>query len=430
MSRDPRDSHFGLGRSEFPRLRRPLAGGRRLVYLDSACTALKLRGPADRMREFYLEDGGCGGGRALYELSRRAEGAAAEAREAAAGFLGAATPEEVVFTSGATAALNLVAGAFPLPRGRGEILLTDLEHNSAYLPFYERARRDRLRLRVLPTQGGRLDPAVLRRALSKRTGLVVLPHASNVYGGVLPLKEAVGLAHDAGALVLADDAQYVQSHRSDVQESGVDFALFSAHKLGGPFGVGVLYGKAHLLNRMSGLPAGGGTVSALRRSRHGWEPDYLDAPKRLEPGIADYAGLAGLTETLRLYARLDYPALRAHIAALVRRAARGLNSLPGVRVLGSEDHLAEGSLVSFHVAGRAFSAPDLALYLDSGLARHSVAVRAGTHCAHILHGRLGLQETVRLSFFAYSREEDVDVFLAALRGYLARGRAAPRRQLA
>lgn len=420
MTRDPRDSHFGFGRSEFPRSRRPLPDGRRLVYLDSACTALKLRGPADRMRAFYLDDGGCAGGRSLHELARRAERAAAEAREAAAGFLGAAAPEEVVFTSGATAALNLVAGALPLAPQRGEILLTDLEHNSAYLPFYERARRDRNRLRVLPTRGGRLEPGVLRRALSRRTGLLVLPHASNVYGGVLDLGEAVGLAHDAGALVLADDAQYVQSHRSDVQESGVDFAVFSAHKLGGPFGVGVLYGKAHLLNRLGGLPAGGGTVSGLRRRRHGWEPDYLDAPKRLEPGIPDCAGLAGLAETLRLYARVDYAALRAHLGGLVRRAARGLRALPGVDVLGEEERLAEGSIVSFSVADPSFSAPDFALYLDGGLKRHSVAVRAGTHCAHMLHGRLGLRETVRLSFFAYNRAEDVDVFLAALEGYLSR----------
>lgn len=412
-----RETFFGLGRNQFPQLTRAVEGSKRLVYLDNACTALKLRTPADKMRDFTLRWGGCAGGRSMHSLARRSEEVVAEARAAAAAFIGAVSPGEIVFTSGTTEAVNIVARGLPFPPGRSEIIVSDLEHNSAYLPFYERAERDGLRIKIAKTKEGALDLKSLARLISKKTALVVLPHSSNVFGGVLPLNEVCDLAHDAGALVFVDDAQFVQSHREDVQESGVDFAAFSAHKLGGPFGVGVLYGKEHLLNTIAPHKPGGGTVSGLVRSNGAWRPRYLDSPQRFEGGIQNYTGIVGLAETLRLHERLDRAALRNHISALVRRAVRGLGQLRWVRVLGSEDGLARGSLVSFAVSDERFSASDLSIYLDQDLPKHLVALRVGEHCANLIHGRLGLRETVRISFFAYNTVQDVDCFLNALCGY-------------
>ncbi|PIP82837.1 MAG: hypothetical protein CO113_10305 [Elusimicrobia bacterium CG_4_9_14_3_um_filter_62_55] len=412
-----RETFFGLGRGQFPRLLRAVEGRKRLVYLDNACTALKLRAPAEKMRDFALQGGGCAGGRSMHALARRSEEAVAQTRAATAAYLGAASPREIVFTSGTTEAVNLLARGLPASPGRREIIVTDLEHNSAYLPFYERARRDGLSLIVAKTKRGRLDFKSLARLVSKKTMLVAIPRSSNVFGGVLPLDAVCDLAHDAGAFVFADEAQYLQSHREDVQESGVDFAAFSAHKLGGPFGVGVLYGKEHLLNTLEPHKPGGGTVAGLKRSGGVWRPDYLDAPRRFEGGIQNYTGIVGLGETLRLHERVDRPALRAHITSLVRRSVRGLSDLRWARVLGEERRLVEGSIVSFHVQDKRFSASDLAIFLDQDLPRDSIAVRVGEHCANLLHGRLRLHETVRLSFFAYNTAREVDRFLDALCEY-------------
>jgi len=392
-------------------------GRKRLVYLDNACTALKLRAPADKMRDFALQWGGCAGGRSMHSLARKSEEAVVETRSAAACFIGAVSPKEIVFTSGTTEAINIVARGIPFAEDRTEILLTDLEHNSAYLPFYERAERDGLRIRIVKTKNGVLPLKSLGRALSKKTAIVVLPHSSNVFGGVLPLNEVCDLAHDVGALVLVDDAQFVQSHHEDVQESGVDFAAFSAHKMGGPFGIGVLYGKEHLLNTISPHKPGGGTVAGLQRSKGAWRPKYLDSPQRFEGGIQNYTGIVGLGETIRLHERVDREALREHISGLVRKTVRELGHLRWVRVLGEESHLTQGSLVSFHVEDDRFSAADLSIFLDQDLARHVVAVRVGEHCANLIHGRLGIRETVRLSFFAYNTIRDVDCFLDALCEY-------------
>ncbi len=412
-----RETFFGLGRNQFPQLTRAVEGRKRLVYLDNACTALKLRAPADKMRDFALEWGGCAGGRSMHSLARKSEEAVAETRSAAASFVGAVSPKEIIFTSGTTESINIVARGLPFGNGRCEIILTDLEHNSAYLPFYERAERDGLKIRIAKTKDGVLNLKSLARLVSKKTALVVLPHSSNVYGGVLPLNEVCDLAHEAGALVLVDDAQFVQSHREDVQESGVDFSAFSAHKLGGPFGVGVLYGKEHLLNTIAPHKPGGGTVAGLKRSRGAWRPNYLDSPQRFEGGIQNYTGIVGLGETLRLHERVDRDALRSHVSTLVRKTVRELSKLRWVRVLGGEDHLADGSLVSFHVEDDRFSASDLSIFLDQDLSKHVVAVRVGEHCANLIHGRLGIAETVRLSFFAYNTMRDVDCFLDALCEY-------------
>ena len=408
----------GALRAHYPSLEARVEG-KRLVYLDSACTALKPRCVAERLREFYLGWGGCGGKRSTHLLSQQVEAWMVEAREAAAGFLGAESPNEIVFTSGTTEAANLLARAFPFEEGRRQVVLTDLEHNAVFLPFREAARRGEIELLFCRSKNGRVDLDRMESLIGDKTALVAVTRASNVYGGVQPLSEIARMAHGRGAKVFADCAQYVSSHREDVRETDVDFAAFSSHKIGGPFGVGVLYGKEHLLNRLGHYKVGGGTVKSVSWREAMPEVGYLDAPSRFEAGVGNFGGATALSEAIRFLGRIPGAELRSHVSGLVRRLAEGLAAFDGIKVLGDPEDLSRGSLVSFYPLRDDFSTVDFNLFLNHELGDRFIAVRVGEHCAHLLHESLGVAATVRVSFFAYNTAEEVDAFLGALESYLA-----------
>ncbi|MFA6030828.1 MAG: aminotransferase class V-fold PLP-dependent enzyme [Elusimicrobiota bacterium] len=403
----------GAVRRDYPVLRRRV-GGKRLVYLDSACTALKPRQTAEALRDFYLSSGGCGGRRSTHRLAREAEAALRAAREEAAVFIGAASPEEIVLTSGTTGAANLLARAFPYTAKRREVVVTELEHNSVLLPFHALAERGEIRLRVCPAPGGRLDLEALERLVTERTALVAFTRASNVAGGVTPAAEVVRIARRRGAQTFVDDAQYLLTHEEDVRALGADYAAFSAHKLGGPFGFGVLYGRRERLRRLGVAAVGGGTVHSVAGGPRGLRVRWLDAPARLEPGVPDFGGAAAFAAALRVRRALPAAALRAHVAGLVRRLVAGLERFRELRPLGASAELEKGALVSLLPAGAGFSPADFALFLDHELPGRIVSVRAGEHCAHLLHRRLGVDATVRVSFGPYSTTGEVDDFLDAL----------------
>ncbi|HAH05130.1 MAG TPA: cysteine desulfurase CsdA [Elusimicrobia bacterium] len=392
--------------------------GKSLVYLDSACTALKSGRVAERLAEFYRESAGCGGRRSTHLLSQRTEAVLEEGRRAAAEFLGASSPEEIVFTSGTTEAVNLVARSFPYGEGRREAVVTELEHNSVLLPFHDLAEKGELELRICPAPEGRLDLDAMEKLITDRTALVALTRASNAAGGVTPAEQVCALARRRGACVLVDDAQYLATHREDAQALDADFIAFSAHKLGGPFGVGVLYGKKHLLNRLGRFKSGGGTVRSVEPSGQGLSVAWLDAPARLEAGVPDFGGAAGLAEALKLRVSLPQDALREHVAGLVRRLAGGLAKHPELRVLGRAEDLEQGALVSFAPVHPGFSPADFGLFLNHEDPERFIAVRVGEHCAHLLHRRLGVEASVRVSFGPYSTQEEADLFLDALGAYL------------
>ncbi|MDE2491896.1 MAG: aminotransferase class V-fold PLP-dependent enzyme, partial [Elusimicrobia bacterium] len=286
-------------RARYPVLAREISG-RRLVYLDSACTALKSRAVAERLASFYADWGGCGGKRSTHLLSQQVEEEFQAARRAAAEFVRADGASEIVFTSGTTEAANLVARAFPYDDERREVVITDLEHNAVALPFLEAARRGEIELKVCPTDEGRLDLDRLASLVSERTALLAITHASNVIGGVTPAAEAAKIARRRGARVFVDDAQYLGSHLEDASTLGADFIAFSAHKLGGPFGIGVLWGRETELNRLRHYKVGGGTIKSLRWDGKTGTPEaeYLDAPMRFEAGVQDFGGAAGLRAAL------------------------------------------------------------------------------------------------------------------------------------
>lgn len=404
-------------RSEFPALSRDF-GGKRMVYLDNACTVLKSKGVCAAIAKCYTDLGACGGKRSTHLLAQEVEAGLIAARQAAADFLNAESPNEIVFTSGTTEAANLVARAFPYDERR-EVVLTDLEHNAVFLPFYEAAQRGEIELKFCRSRDGRIDPADLAKLVGDKTALVAITHASNVAGGTQPIAEVSRLAHSRGARVFVDDAQYVSSHREDVQAVNADFVAFSSHKIGGPFGLGVLYGREQELNRLKHYKVGGGTVKSVKWDGKGMPVvTYLDAPMRFEAGVANFGAFAGLVEAVRFSKSLPEAALREHIGGLVRRAVNGLKSVSEVAVLGKAEDLAQGSLVSFYPVHKEFSITDFNLYLNHELDGRFVAIRAGEHCAHLLHQSLKLESTVRLSFYAYNTAEEVDVFLEALKNYV------------
>jgi cysteine desulfurase / selenocysteine lyase len=406
-------------RAQYPSLLREVAG-KRLVYLDSACTALKPKRVADRLAGFYADWGGCGGKRSTHLLSQQVEEWFTQSRRAAALFLRADGVNEIVFTSGTTEAANLVARAFPYESARREVVITDLEHNAVALPFLEAARRGDIDLKICRSDDGRLDLDMLEGMISERTALLAITHASNVMGGVVPAAEAAKIARRKGARTFVDDAQYLGTHREDVSTLGADFVAFSGHKLGGPFGLGVLWGREQELNRLNHYKVGGGTIKSMAWDGEGPpEPAYLDAPMRFEAGVQNFGGALGLHEALTAREELPQAALRAHVGGLVRRLAAGLARAPQIRVLGRPEDLEKGSLVSFVPEHPDFSPVDFNLYLNHELPGRFVAVRVGEHCAHLLHRRLNAGATVRASLGAYNTEEEVDLYLDAVRSYAA-----------
>ena len=405
-------------RGRYPALERQ-RDGRRLVYLDSACTALKSKKMAGAVAEFYSDYGGCGGKRSTHRLSRAVEELFDEARRAVARFLNADSAQEIVFTSGTTEAANLVAASFPYDEGRNEVVITDLEHNAVALPFVEAAARGEIRLKVCPSSEGRLDLERLSSLIGERTALVAVTHASNVIGGVTPAAEAAKIARRRGARTFVDDAQYLGTHRENVATLGADFVAFSGHKIGGPFGVGVLWGRETELNRLRPWKVGGGTVKSVLWDGTDSAPRavYLDAPARLEAGVPNFGGAVGLRAAISEREELPEAALRAHAAALVRRASQGLAKISHIRVLGREDDMAQGSLISFAPKHPDFMPADFNIFLNNEIPGRFVAVRVGEHCAHLLHRGLAVESTVRASFGPYNTEDEIDLYVDAVSSY-------------
>ncbi|MBU2572813.1 MAG: aminotransferase class V-fold PLP-dependent enzyme [Elusimicrobia bacterium] len=403
---------------EFPALARGL-GGRKMIYLDSACTALKMRSAAGAHNELLLHLGGCGGRRSSHALARAVEELYGGARADAAVFTGAQSPDEIIFTSGATEAANIFAGGFPFTPEKNEVILSPLEHNSVFLPFYNLSKTGKIKLKVMPLKGFKPDIKAFARMLSKRTALVCAARASNFFGGVIDLKSIAELARQAGAAVFSDDAQYAPTHPVGAASSGADALAFSGHKLGAPFGTGVLWVKKALLNRLNPFKVGGGVVKSVERSGSGFEVEYLRDYQGFEAGIQNYAGAFAMARAFKTLSALGHENIRAHMAEIVSYAYERLSAVRKIKVLGEPEDLKNGALLPFVPAGRAFSPADLNIFLNTYYKDRFIAVRTGRHCADLASLNSGLAETARLSFFVYTSKRDIDVFISALQKYLS-----------
>lgn len=396
-------------REDFPLLAAHAAGASPLAYLDNAATTQKPACVLDAMDGFYRM-ANANPHRSAHALADAATRAFEDARATLARFIGA-SPDETAFASGATHALNTVAFchcAERLEPGDG-IVLTLLEHHSNLAPWQTVAKITGARLSYLvPDRAGSISDEEIDRVVGPRTRVVAFTGMSNVLGTVPPIGRIVEAAHACGAVAVLDCAQSIAHEPLDVRALDVDFAAFSGHKMYGPTGIGVLYGKRELLAETPPLLRGGGMVEAVFEHASSFE----DAPGRFEAGTQNVAGAVGLAAAARYLGGIGFDALRAHEQKLTRALVSGLDAIPSVRRYGPgpDDGAKRGGIVSFNVKG--VGAGEVAHVLD----RRGVAVRAGAHCAQPLLRHIGVEATCRASIAAYTTAGDVDRLLEAVEG--------------
>jgi cysteine desulfurase/selenocysteine lyase len=390
-------------RADFPALARTVRNGNPLVYLDSGATSQKPVQVLDAERSFYeLHNGAAHRGAHL--LSEEGTEIYEGARAKVAAFLGA-DAGEIVFTKNATEAINLVAYTLTSSIKPGdEILITEMEHHANLVPWQQLAERTGATLRwfkVLPD--GRLD--VDTALITERTKIVAVTGQSNVTGVIPPVAEIARLAHEAGAPVLADGAQLVPHHPVDVKALDVDFLAFSGHKMLGPLGLGVLYGKRDRLAALPPFLAGGDMIEVVRMEGSTFQPP----PARFEPGVPPAPQAAGLAAAIDYLSALGMDNVAAHEESLTAHALDTLREINGVRVLGPDTTKARGGAVAFEVEG--VHPHDVGQVLDE----LGVAVRTGHHCAWPLHRALGVQASTRATFYVYNSHAEVDALADGIR---------------
>jgi cysteine desulfurase/selenocysteine lyase len=399
-------------RADFPALARTVRNDKPLIYLDSGATSQKPRQVLDAERSFY-ELHNSAAHRGTHLLGEEATDVYEGARAKVAAFIGVdpSNQGEVVFTKNATEAINLVAyalsGAGRLQVQPGdEILITEMEHHANLVPWQQLCERTGATLRWLSvTPDGRLDLDNLDDLLTERTKLVAVTHQSNVTGAIPPVAEIAAAAHERGALVLADAAQSVPHQPVDVAALGADFLAFSSHKMLGPYGIGVLFGRAELLEAMPPFLTGGSMIEVVRMEGS----TFLPPPQRFEPGVPAVAEAAGLAAAVDYLSALGMGNVAAHEESLTAHALDTLREMPGVRILGPDTTKDRGGAVAFEVDG--VHPHDVGQVLDE----LGIAVRTGHHCAWPLHRALGVQASTRATFYVYNTHAEVDELAEGIR---------------
>ncbi len=390
-------------REDFPILRRSVHG-KPLVYLDNTASAQKPRAVMQALERFYLTQSS-NVHRGLHELSLRATEDYEAARDKLQRFIGAADRREIIFTRGTTESINLVARSLGDQRiGPGdEILITEMEHHSNIVPWQQLCERTGARLQVAPVDGGgEVSLEAFARLLSPRTRLAAFTHVSNALGTRNPVERMAELAHAAGALVLIDGAQGIVHEPLDVRRLGCDFYAFSGHKLYGPTGIGVLYGRSELLESMPPFLGGGDMIRTVTFAK----TTYNDLPHKFEAGTPDIAGAIGLGAAVDYLEALGMERVAASEQAVLAHALALLEQAPRVRLIGTPRR--RGGVISFNVEG--IHPHDVGTILD----REGIAVRAGHHCAQPLMQRMGVAATVRASIGCYTLPEEFAALTAGV----------------
>ena len=395
-------------RADFPILSRVMRGGNQLAYLDSGATSQKPVQVLDAERDFLITSNG-GVHRGAHQLMEESTDAYEQGRADIAAFVGA-DASELVFTKNATEAINLVAyvlgdARFEHAVGPGDVIVTtELEHHANLIPWQELARRTGATLKWFGVgPEGRIDIESLE--LDRNVKVVAFSHHSNVTGAVAPVAQLVARAQAVGALTVLDACQSVPHQPVDLHALGVDYAAFSGHKMLGPTGIGVLYGRQELLDAMPPFITGGSMIETVTME----ETTYAPAPQRFEAGTPMTSQVVGLAAAARYLSAIGMDVVEAHEAELVAAALEGLAAVPGVRIVGPTSLVGRGSPVSFVVDG--IHAHDVGQVLDDD----GVAVRVGHHCAWPLHRRFGIAATARASFALYNTPDEVDRLVAGVK---------------
>ena len=394
-------------RKDFPILSRTIYGKYPLIYLDNGATTQKPLCVLDAMREEYLNVN-ANVHRGVHYLSQQATDLHEAARERVRGFINAGSTREIIFTRGTTESINLVASSFTAAfmHEGDEVIISAMEHHSNIVPWQLQAERNGIKVRVIPmSDEGLLDLQAFEGLFNERTRLVSVTHVSNVLGTVNPVKDIVATAHRHGVPCMIDGAQSAPHIKVDVQALDCDFYAFSGHKMYGPTGIGVLYGKEKYLDAMPPYQGGGemiGTVSFEKTT-------FADLPYKFEAGTPDYIATHGLAQAIDYMESIGMENIEQHERELTRYALEQMQTVPGMRIFGPLDADRRDAVISFLVG-------DIH-HLDMGtlLDRLGIAVRTGHHCAEPLMQRLGINGTVRASFALYNTKEEVDALVNGIR---------------
>ena len=393
-------------RKDFPILEREVYG-RPLVYLDNAATTQKPLSVLDAMREEYLNVN-ANVHRGVHYLSQQATDLHEAARERVRQFVHAEKIEEIIFTRGTTEAINLVASSFcesQMQEG-DEVLVTEMEHHSNIVPWQLQAQKRGIVVKHIPiTDDGYLELSTLNSQLSTKTKLICIAHVSNVLGTINPVEDIIKTAHERSIPVLVDGAQSAPHMTIDVQALDCDFFAFSGHKMYGPTGIGVLYGKEEWLEKLPPYQGGGEMIDKVT-----WEKTTFERlPFKFEAGTPDYVATHGLAKAIDYIESFGFEAIQQHEQELTRYCMEQLQTIPDIHIYGPQQSIAKDAVVSFNVGN--------IHHLDMGtlLDRLGIAVRTGHHCAQPLMDRLGISGTVRASFALYNTKEEVDALVAGIR---------------
>ena len=394
-------------RKDFPVLERKI-NGKRLVYLDNAATSQKPKQVIEAIREYY-EKYNANVHRGLHTLSQEASEAYEKAHEVIAKFINAYSWEEVIFTSNSTDSLNIIAyswGLKNLKKG-DEIIITVMEHHSNMLPWRIVARLTGAKVKYIDiTDDGLLRYDQLEEAVSEKTKVIAVTLMSNVLGTINDVKRIAKLAHSVGAIIVVDGAQGVPHLPVNVKELEIDFLAFSGHKMLGPTGTGILWGRKDLLEEMEPIKVGGGTIKDVTLESVEWH----DLPWRFEPGTPNIAGGIGLAVAAEYLMRLGMENVREHEKELTAYTLKRLEELgDDIEYYGPRDPEQKGGVIAFNIKGLHHH------IVGKSLDMFGIAVRTGMHCAHPLHYRLGIKGTVRASYYVYNVKEDVDALIDALK---------------
>lgn len=391
-------------RADFPILSKK-RDGKPLVYFDSACMALKPRPVVDAVVDYYENYPVCAE-RSVHKLSSKVSVMVDDVREAARTHFNAKEKGEIVFLRNTTEGINLVAHAFGLKRG-DEVITGDKEHNSNLTPWHLLRKQLGIQYTIVRSgKDGLFDLEALKRAVTKKTKLVSIGHTANLDGTSVPARAIAEVAHDKGAAVMLDGAQSAPHEPVDVLKLGCDFFACSVHKMCGPTGVGLLYGKMERLERMEPLNPGGSTVTDTTYEG----ATFLKPPRRFEGGLQDYAGILGAGAAIRYLEAVGMEDISSHVRGLNRRLTKALEGAPGVTLVGPRDADLRGSIYSFTVKG--VDSHDVALMLDEV---GNISIRSGNHCVHSWLNAHGLKGTARASLYLYNTSEEVDFFANSLK---------------
>ncbi|MGO0052189.1 cysteine desulfurase [Streptococcus suis] len=375
-----------------------------LVYLDNAATTQKPQQVLDVLADYYQKDN-ANVHRGVHTLSERATARYEAARQKVADFIQAKSSKEILFTRGMTTSLNWVAQfAKEILQPDQEVIISVQEHHSNIIPWQQACQQTGAKLRYVTLKDGELDMDHLRSLLSSKTKFVSLAHVSNVLGSVAPIGEIAELVHQVGAYLVVDGAQSVPHMAVNVQELDVDFYAFSGHKMLGPTGIGVLYGKEELLNRMSPVEFGGEMIDFVYEQSATWK----ELPWKFEAGTPNIAGAIGLGAAIDYLTEIGMDAIQAHEAELVDYVFPKLQAIPGLTIYGSQDLSKRTGVIAFNLDD--LHPHDVATALDY----EGVAVRAGHHCAQPLLRYLQVPATVRASFYIYNTKADCDKLVEAI----------------